>query len=156
MLKIAMSVLCAAALTITACDEEELSIHDAVSDIDELEELDVADEILDATEELEQLVDAVDEAVDEEIGEARAKPCAILYQHRDYRGDRKRVRRGARVRYIGDLWNDEVSSAKVRSGCVLNVYEHRDYRGDHKTLRGRVPFVGRRWNDRISSYTCSC
>lgn len=152
MLKIAMSALCAVALTATAYDQEELSIPDPVSEIDELDGPDDVDEIIDASEESEPLVDTVDGAVDG----ARAKPCAYLYQHRDYRGDRKRVRRGARTRFIGDLWNDEVSSVKVRSGCVLNVYEHRDYRGDHKTFRGRIPFVGDWWNDRISSYTCSC
>jgi hypothetical protein len=151
MLKFATFALCAAALTFTACDEEELSIHDPASELDEFEEfdaLDFSDEIVDATEESESLP--------EDAAEARAKPCAYLYQHRDYRGDRKRVERGARTRYIGDLWNDEVSSIKVRSGCVLNVYEHKGFRGAQKSFRGLVPYVGNWWNDRISSYTCSC
>ena len=37
-----------------------------------------------------------------------------------------------------------------------NAYEHVNYGGAHKSFVGSVPRVGAGWNDRISSYTCTC
>ena len=95
------------------------------------------------------------EPAEDGADDPRAGNCATMFEHIDYGGDHKDVNRGE-VPWIGDIWNDEVSSIKVRSGCVLNAYEDKDFRGDQKSFSGNVRRVGDGWNDRISSYTCSC
>lgn len=87
---------------------------------------------------------------------AAAGTCATMYLHIHFGGDRREVDDGAFVTWIGDLWNDEVSSVNVRPGCVLNVWEHIHFGGAHTAYQGSIPWVGDWWNDRISSYTCSC
>jgi hypothetical protein len=88
--------------------------------------------------------------------DARAEVCARLYEHANYEGEVKTVNSGATVTYIGNLWNDIVSSAIVEPGCALNVWEHADFGGRHATYAGEIPYVGTDWNDIISAYTCVC
>lgn len=92
--------------------------------------------------------------VDEVSG--RGGECATMYEHWHFEGEAKRVEAGAYVSFIGNLWNDVVSSVQVRSGCVLNVFEHADFAGAQNSFQGSVPFVGEWWNDKISAYTCDC
>jgi hypothetical protein len=87
---------------------------------------------------------------------AAAGTCATMFLHIHFGGDRLEANAGAFVTWIGDLWNDEVSSVNVRPGCVLNVWEHIHFGGAHMAFQGSIPWVGDWWNDRISSYTCSC
>jgi len=82
--------------------------------------------------------------------------CATLFEHINFGGDRREVNNGASVRWIGGPWNDQVSSMKVRNGCVLNAYEHVNFGGAHATFLGHVPWVGNGWNDKMSSFTCRC
>jgi len=87
---------------------------------------------------------------------ASARTCATLYEHINFGGDSREVGDGVNTAWIGDLWNDQVSSIEVSPGCVLNAYEHINFGGSHETFLGSVPWVGDSWNDKISSYTCSC
>jgi Syncollin/Beta/Gamma crystallin len=87
---------------------------------------------------------------------ARADTCARLYEHAGFGGEVKYVESGSDVTYIGNLWNDKVSSVQVTAGCTLNVWEHANYGGRHSTYGGRIPYVGDDWNDIISSFTCDC
>lgn len=138
MSKVALYFLGALALSLFACDEEAMFTDHAVSDIDAVEANG------------EPLA-----AVEAHPSEPRAS-CAVLYEHINFGGDRRGAEDGDRVSWIGGPWNDHVSSIQVRSGCVLNAYEHKDYGGAHQSFSGEVPRVGDWWNDRISSYTCSC
>ncbi|PRP93693.1 peptidase inhibitor family I36 protein [Enhygromyxa salina] len=109
-------------------------------------------------------IDAVDNIDDQAVLDAQSPnanlaalgTCATMYLHIHFGGDRREIDAGAFVAWIGDLWNDEVSSIMVRSGCVLNVWEHSNFGGAHAAFQGSVPWIGNWWNDRISSYTCSC
>lgn len=82
--------------------------------------------------------------------------CATIYEHIDFGGDSRDVGNNVSISWIGGLWNDQVSSIFVQPGCVLNAYEHINFGGAHETFIGNVPAVGNWWNDRISSYTCTC
>jgi Peptidase inhibitor family I36 len=83
-------------------------------------------------------------------------PCATMYEHSNFGGDRRDVSDGAFVSWIGGPWNDHVSSVWVRGGCAFNAYEHINFGGAQKSFQGVVPWVGNGWNDKISSYTCYC
>jgi beta/gamma crystallin len=87
---------------------------------------------------------------------AYARHCATLYEHVNYRGDRRNVSSGENTSWIGGPWNDQISSIQVAPGCVLNAYEHVNYGGGQKSFSGNVPRVGSGWNDEMSSFTCSC
>ncbi|WP_219906909.1 peptidase inhibitor family I36 protein [Enhygromyxa salina] len=152
MFLVSLSGLALLALSTSACDPG------AVDDFDEIDERaafedEVPDEFaLAQGEEPEQSMHdgVVDDPPLEHPG-----ICATVYEHYHYGGDHRDIS-GGDTSYIGGPWNDKVSSVKVRSGCALNVYEHANYEGKHKTLAGRVRWIGSGWNDRISSYTCSC
>jgi hypothetical protein len=87
---------------------------------------------------------------------AQLKVCAIVYWDGRFKGASRPISDGEREPWIGDQWSDDVSSAKVSPGCVLNVWIDGHYGGAHKTLQGSVPWVGDDWNDEISSWTCDC
>jgi hypothetical protein len=54
--------------------------------------------------------------------------------------------------YIGDFWNDKISSIKVYSG-TWEFFEHRDFQGSSFQLTpGDYPWVTEIWNDSISSF----
>ncbi|UQA54767.1 peptidase inhibitor family I36 protein [Polyangium aurulentum] len=88
--------------------------------------------------------------------QAQAHECAHMYQHANYGGEVRVVEIGANISNIGSLWNDQISSVIVHSGCVLNVWQHADFGGAHETWQGNIPYVGDWWNDQITAYTCTC
>ena len=53
-------------------------------------------------------------------------------------------------------WNDIVSSLTVTPGCKITVYEHNNAQGASKTFTQTSRWVGGSWNDKISSYYCTC
>lgn len=131
-----LSIICTVILSAAACDEAETLA----------EEVDAQDADAEARDG-ELVVNIHTEALG---------TCATLFEHSNYGGDRREVNRGAHVPWIGGPWNDQVSSMRVRPGCVLNAYQHADFGGAHETFAGQVPWVGDAWNDIISSYTCTC
>ncbi|MCP4353421.1 MAG: hypothetical protein GY795_48855, partial [Desulfobacterales bacterium] len=59
--------------------------------------------------------------------------------------------------FVGDNWNDKISSVWVRDGYTVTIYEHSDFSGRRKILQGRkggtlynLTDIG--FNDMISSY----
>ena len=82
-----------------------------------------------------------------------------LFQHADFQGKKYPLFANSQMSVLNSRsdWNDEVSSVKVPRGCRLTVYEHKDYRGASTTFyAGKHEFVGRNWNDRVSSAACYC
>jgi actin-related protein len=87
-----------------------------------------------------------------------SKGCAYYPQvrmgyHTYLRGPRWQWNGGNRdIGYVGNYWNDKISSIYVPSNTWLAVYEHGNYRGRGWGIRGPryVPKIGW-WNDRISS-----
>lgn len=75
----------------------------------------------------------------------------FYYEHDSFRGARRDLPIGLRRRYVGDDWNDQISSIACAPGCGLKVYEHRDFGGYSKVFRGKMVYVGDAWNDDISS-----
>ncbi|OAD21388.1 Beta and gamma crystallin domain protein, partial [Candidatus Thiomargarita nelsonii] len=55
--------------------------------------------------------------------------------------------------YLGDEWNDKVSSVKVDAG-TLTVYHDADFVGEMKDFTENTSYIGDLWNDQISSVKC--
>lgn len=87
-----------------------------------------------------------------------------FYQHDDYRGEQVHV--GRDTPELRKPWNDRISSARCNDrghwqgdgdrwgydrGCEAIVYRDSGFRGEQRRLSGDTPWVGERWNDRISS-----
>lgn len=54
--------------------------------------------------------------------------------------------------YVGDFWNDKISSIKVYSG-TWEFFEHANFQGRSFQLTpGQYPWVTNAWNDMISSF----
>jgi hypothetical protein len=87
---------------------------------------------------------------------AQAGEVCSFYQHRDFQGGVFDVYGGENIRFVGNQINDQISSVSCDPGCTATVFEHWKYEGAAIRLRGDVEFVGRRWNDRISSIRVRC
>jgi hypothetical protein len=104
----------------------------------------------------QELLDAEADPSDDPSAEFRALGCATLYWDGSFLGSTMAVDDGANVSWIGDQWNDKVSSVRVSPGCALNIWSDGSYAGAHKTVAGVVPWIGSDWNDKVSAFTCSC
>merc|ERR1711962_147893 len=74
--------------------------------------------------------------------------CIVeFYQHVNYKGVKsvysKDTNRVAR--------NDDMSSLKVGDGCCAVIYEHYNFEGKSQKYCGSTTFVGKLWNDKVSS-----
>jgi len=99
-----------------------------------------------------------------------------LYQHRNYGGSgytldggdgMKMVRgetmcssvshgSGGGCTYFEPSWNDQVSSFKVKNGCMLTLWQHVGKRGARFEANQSYTFVGSGWNDVASEARCTC
>ena len=80
----------------------------------------------------------------------------IYYEHANFGGEQRAIEGGVRRRYVGDHWNDRISSIACNPSCYVVVYEHRDYGGAHWTFHPNIQYVGDDWNDAISSLEARC
>ena len=56
--------------------------------------------------------------------------------------------------WVGDHWNDQISSVKVIAG-VWDFYWDAQYQGEvFRTGPGNYSYVGDHWNDQLSSFRC--
>lgn len=81
--------------------------------------------------------------------------CTV-YRDANYQGPREFARDGDAPAFVGQTWNDQVSSIRCDQGCSLEAFEHAEFAGQREVYRGDVAFVGPLWNDRISAWRVSC
>lgn len=94
-----------------------------------------------------------------------ATPQAALlmtwYENADYQGASTEIRKGSGgcnsegygISYVGNGWNDRISSFKVWNNCLYTrAYTNANYGGSCKEFYGNIPYVGNDFNDRISSF----
>ncbi len=53
--------------------------------------------------------------------------------------------------YIGNDWNDKISSISIDPGWVVEAYEHSNFTGQKVVWTSSQSYVGNTWNDKISS-----
>lgn len=82
----------------------------------------------------------------------------LYYEHANFGGASRGIPLGVARPYVGDDWNDRISSVSCAPGCRLQTWEHRDFVGASKSFStGAVTsYVGDDWNDRISSVKVVC
>lgn len=80
----------------------------------------------------------------------------FYYEHSDFNGAWEEIPLGVRRRYVGDAWNDQISSIACSPGCALVVWEDRDFGGASERFAGNIMYVGDSWNDDISSMEPVC
>lgn len=86
---------------------------------------------------------------------------AMFYEHISFNGTSFTA--NADMPFVGQEWNDRISSVRVPPGKTVVLYEHRDYGGQSLTLTADAPdlrqFPGpgrdRTWNDVASSIRLS-
>lgn len=79
---------------------------------------------------------------------------AVVYEHGDFKGKAVSLPLGKyNVDQLAKLGmaNDSISSVKILPGFVLHAFEHDNGKGKYVTLNKSVNYVGKEWNDRISS-----
>ena len=76
----------------------------------------------------------------------------VVFWDANFRGEQMRMNHG--TPYVGDHWNDQISSIQVLAG-TWEFYWDANFRGEVLRLGpGSYPYVGDHWNDQISSMRC--
>jgi hypothetical protein len=72
-------------------------------------------------------------------------------------GDQGTAMSGEAVAYLGEGWNDTVSSVRVTRGCALTLYEHAGFGGASVRFGpGTHDLADTWWNDRATGARCTC
>ena len=76
----------------------------------------------------------------------------VVYWDADFKGERWDTEQNQH--YVGNHWNDQISSIRIISG-TWRFYWDADYSGEMIELKpGEYHYVGGHWNDQISSFRC--
>ncbi|MDC3962931.1 peptidase inhibitor family I36 protein [Polyangium jinanense] len=87
---------------------------------------------------------------------SHADACAMFFENGNYGGRIVPISAERfRVPWIGNEWNDTISSIRVAPLCTVTVYEDVNFTGESLMVSADTPWLGD-WNDRISSYICTC
>jgi peptidase inhibitor family I36 len=76
---------------------------------------------------------------------------ACFYRDADFRGEYFCAPRGATYAELPPGFNDRISSIRL-IGARLTIFEDVDFNGRSERIDSDVTDLGRRWNDRISSF----
>ena len=79
----------------------------------------------------------------------RVSAQIYFYEHSNYEGSYIVINQDAP--WVGDDFNDKLSSLKVPSGLEVILYEHSNYEGRYLVIRQDTPWVGDDFNDLTSS-----
>lgn len=81
-----------------------------------------------------------------------------FFEHINATGSSFRMNTREYMEYVGDVWNDKISSVRVAPKTIVILYEHRGFQGYRLPLinRSNSPALFnltgfRDWNDRVSS-----
>merc|ERR1711915_361995 len=84
--------------------------------------------------------------------------CGWVFQHSWYRGFSGYTRE-SQPGMSGNFnrhFQDQVSSVKVENGCEMHLFRDFDLKGPSVTYSRNTPWVGWFWNDKFSSFMCTC
>jgi hypothetical protein len=91
-----------------------------------------------------------------ENGQFTASGGCVAYEDANFSGDTQSLDLGWVFTFVGDSFNDEISSFRIAPGCEIAAWENSDKGGEATSFLSDTPFVGSRWNDRISAWACRC
>ena len=75
----------------------------------------------------------------------------VIYEHAHYKGRSQSLNVGKYNMGQLSIGNDTLSSLKVPSGMRVVLYEHADFRGVSKRIQDNTPWIGKEFNDKVSS-----
>jgi hypothetical protein len=79
----------------------------------------------------------------------------VYYQDVPWAGKWRSIAGGTRRRYVGDSWNELISSFSCNPACHVVAFQDRDFQGARGEF-GTIMYVGEPWNDKISSLIAVC
>ena len=79
--------------------------------------------------------------------------CAY-FEHANWGGKWRSIPSGVHRKFVGDTWNETISSFSCNPACRIAAFQDRDFQGPRVEF-GTTQFVGD-WNDRISSMIAVC
>ena len=85
---------------------------------------------------------------------AQAQNACTAYEHANFKGKGFGV--AANGSAANSKLNNSISSFKMVRGCHVVAYSEVNFKGPSVTWTKDVAFVGKQWNDVISSYQCIC
>lgn len=86
---------------------------------------------------------------------AAVQAACTVYEHGNFQGKSRTIADTAVVPWIGQDWNDRISSVQTSNGCYLRAFQHMNFGGNAANF-STTQFVGQGWNDQISSVACEC
>ena len=80
-----------------------------------------------------------------------AAGSVVIYQHADYKGRSSSFKPGRHNIGALGIGNDELTSLRVPKGRKVRLYEHANFKGRSMEVTRDMRYVGKSWNDRVSS-----
>jgi hypothetical protein len=77
-----------------------------------------------------------------------------VYEHPNFGGGNLFIPGGEGYTYLGDWWNDKITSIQIFGSYKLVVYQHSELQGESKTFYEGTRTVGDLWDNQISSLEC--
>jgi len=74
-----------------------------------------------------------------------------VYDGANFSGRERCVRPGQRHPALGRVWNDRISSVRIRGNARIELCRNRNYRGFCRTVTRSEPYLGRFLNNQVSS-----
>jgi len=81
----------------------------------------------------------------------QTQPKASYYSGTNYTGYSFCVNSGQSVGFVGQIWNDKISSVRVFNGASTTMCQHANYGGFCRTTSRNEPALGPWLNDQISA-----
>lgn len=93
----------------------------------------------------------------EGAGPAGVPPRAcLLFDETAFSGRRLEAHAGVAFEYVGDAWNNRISSIACAPGCRLIAYQTIVFGGARASFTGARPRLGQSWDNRISALRVAC
>ena len=86
----------------------------------------------------------------------RREAACVAFQDINFGGAQLPLEANTSLAFVGEGWNDQISSFECQPGCRIVAFEHANFGGARQTFAGSTGFVGQFWNDRISSLEVRC
>ena len=80
----------------------------------------------------------------------------VAFAEEVFNGDGLRAPDGVAFEYVGEAWNNRISSIACAPGCRLIAYQTIVFGGARASFTGARPRLGPNWDDRISALRVAC
>ena len=82
--------------------------------------------------------------------------ACFAFDEEAFNGPRLEAHDGAAFEYVGEAWNDRISSISCAPGCRMIAYQTIVFGGARANFANSRPRLGPVWNDQISALRVVC